>query len=171
MPNQKSPWGETSRQVYAVLRKHPGLTVNEICRKIPGATYAAVHSALSKLMKRGSVQQMAAPNVPTPGRGRRAAHTYRAKYKGIKVQEAQPAKPKPEYKVERTEEAQPAVNTDALVIRHLTDIYRSLTLMTDQQDTLIAILKDTLLQLDATEQELERERQRRNWWDKVKELF
>ena len=171
MTVKKSPWGETSRQVYAVLRRHPGLSINEICRKIPGATYAAVHSALSKLMKRGSVQQMAAPNVPTPGRGRRAAHTYRVKYKGIKVQEAQPAKPKPEYKAERTKKAQPAANTDALVVHHLTDIYKALTLMTDQQDALIAILKDTLLQLDATEQELERERQRRNWWDKIKEIF
>lgn len=65
----------------------------------------------------------------------------------------------------------PIAEREVLVLRHLTDIYKALSLMAEQQDALIGVLKGTITQLRETEDELERERQRRNWWDKIKELF
>jgi len=67
--------------------------------------------------------------------------------------------------------ALPWVEREVAVIRHLTDIYKALNQLTEQQDVLIAVLKDTLADLSETKGELDRERQRRNWWDKLKGLF
>jgi len=63
----------------------------------------------------------------------------------------------------------PTAEREVLVLRHLGDIYKALNLMTEQQEALIAVLKDTLTDLAETKEELEQER--RNWWDKVKGWF
>lgn len=65
----------------------------------------------------------------------------------------------------------PMAEREVLIMRHLTDIYKAMHLMTDQQDALIEVLKGTLADLAETKDELDRERQRRNWWDKLKGLF
>lgn len=65
----------------------------------------------------------------------------------------------------------PTAEREVLIMRHLTDIYRGLNLLTEQQDALIEVLKGTLADLAETKDELDRERQRRNWWDKIKDLF
>ena len=65
----------------------------------------------------------------------------------------------------------PIAEREVLVLRHLTDIYKALSLMTEQQDALIEVLKGTLADLAETKEELDRERQRRNWWDRLKDLF
>jgi len=65
----------------------------------------------------------------------------------------------------------PIAEREVLIMRHLADIYRAMNLMTDQQEALIEVLKGTLMDLAETKEELEQERQRRNWWDKVKGLF
>ena len=65
----------------------------------------------------------------------------------------------------------PIAEREVLVLRHLTDIYKAMNLMTEQQDALIQVLKVTLADLAETKDELDRERQRRNWWDRLKDLF
>lgn len=65
----------------------------------------------------------------------------------------------------------PMAEREVLIMRHLTDIYKAMNLMAEQQDALIEVLKGTLVDLAETKDELDRERQRRNWWDKIKDLF
>jgi len=65
----------------------------------------------------------------------------------------------------------PTAEREVLVLRHLSDIYKALNLLAEQQEALIEVLKGTLADLSETKEELDRERQRRNWWDKIKGLF
>ncbi len=187
--------GETARRIYAVLKRNPGLTRAEVATHLPDLTPNAVACMISKMKKDGSVELRGRKMLrPDATAGAKTAPTYHVKYKSGAVPPKPKAKPK---KVRRVVEApKPVVNTkpawsvadikpepegpktpkaerEVLVLRHLTDIYKSMSIMTNQQDALIAILKDTLLQLDATERALERERSwaRRNWWDKIKEMF
>ena len=60
----------------------------------------------------------------------------------------------------------------------MSDIYKALNLMTEQQDALIEVFKGTLADLAETKNELEMtqlrleaEQARRNWWDAVKGWF
>jgi len=189
--------GDTARRIYAVLKRNPGLTRAEVAAYMPDLTPNAVACMMSKMKKEGAVEVRGRKMIrPDATAGSKTAPIYHVKYKSGAVPTKPKVKPKPKApKVRRVVEApKPVVNTkpawsvadikpepegpktpvaerEVLVLRHLTDIYEAMNLMTDQQDALIAILKDTLLQLNATERELDRERQRRNWWDKVKELF
>jgi hypothetical protein len=101
------------------------------------------------------------------GVGPKTADTYHVKYKTGTVSKAQ-AKPKVKNQEPRII---PKPETEVLVLRHLADLYRGMSLIIDQQDALIEVLKGTLADLAETKDELEQERQRRNWWDKVKGLF
>lgn len=65
----------------------------------------------------------------------------------------------------------PVAEREVLALRHLSDIYKTLNFMADQQEALIEVFKDTLTDLAKTKEELDRERQRRNWWDRLKDLF
>jgi len=65
----------------------------------------------------------------------------------------------------------PTAEREVLVLRHLSDIYKALNLLAEQQESLIEVLKGTLADLSETKEALDRERQRRNWWDKIKGLF
>lgn len=76
-----------------------------------------------------------------------------------------PTKPEPEGPVT------PTAEREVLVLRHLSDIYKALNLLAEQQESLIEVLKGTLADLSETKEALDRERQRRNWWDKIKGLF
>lgn len=185
--------GDTARRIYAVLKRNPGLTRAEVAAYMPDLTPNAVACMLSKMKKDGSVEargrKMLRPDATV---GAKTAPTYHVKYKSGAVPTKPKVKPKPkapkvrrvspvvhaqaawsvaDIKPEPEGPKTPVAEREVLVLRHLTDIYEALNLMTDQQDALIAILKDTLLQLNATERELDRERQRRNWWDKIKEMF
>lgn len=187
--------GDTARRIYAVLKRNPGLTRAEVAAYMPDLTPNAVACMMSKMKKEGAVEVRGRKMIrPDATAGSKTAPIYHVKYNSRpkpqpkpKLKQNPPAKVlrpvqtpavhapaawsvadiKPEPEGPKT----PVAEREVLVLRHLTDIYEAMNLMTDQQDALIAILKDTLLQLNATERELDRERQRRNWWDKVKELF
>lgn len=175
--------GETAQRIYDVLERNPDLTAAEIAAYMPNLTRAAVACAINKMKDKGVIAVRGQKAIKNVKRGRKTAFAYYLKEKPKKVRRVAPVvKPKvvgtpqptwsvADIKPEPEGPKTPKAEREVLVLRHLTDIYKSMTLMTDQQDALIAILKDTLAQLDATEQELDRERQRRNWWDKVKGLF
>lgn len=164
--------GVTARRIAAVLKRKPDLTVKEIAAKLPDLTNAAVYCAVDKMKAKGIVAVRGRKAIKNAKRGRKTASAYYLKDDApVAKAQAKPTWSVADIKPEPEGPKTPKAEREVLVLRHLTDIYKAMTLMTDQQDALIAILKDTLLQLNATEQELERERQRRNWWDKVKGLF
>jgi hypothetical protein len=65
----------------------------------------------------------------------------------------------------------PIAEREVLIMRHLTDIYRAMNLMTDQQEALIDVLKGTLIDLAETKQELEEAQKARGFWGTIKGWF
>ena len=78
-----------------------------------------------------------------------------------------PAQIKPEPEGPTT----PTAEREVLVLRHLGDIYKALNLMTEQQEALIAVLKDTLTDLAETKEELEEAQKARGFWGTIKGWF
>lgn len=186
--------GETAQRIYKLLHRNPDLTTNEIASHLPDVSSATVQVTVSRMCQRGELERRGKKPETGPT-GRVIQHsTYHVKYnsrpkynsrqtsklklkkqppvmEAPKVVDTQPvwnpsvAKPEPEGP------KTPVAEREVLVLRHLTDIYKAMNLMTEQQDALIQVLKVTLADLAETKDELDRERQRRNWWDKLKDLF
>ena len=76
-----------------------------------------------------------------------------------------PVKPEPEGPTT------PHAEREVLVLRHLADIYKSMNMMTEQQEALIQVLKGTLLDLAETKQELEEAQKARGFWGTIKGWF
>ena len=190
MARKQTKRGETTSRIYKLLHRNPDMTTNEVAACLPDATMSMVQTSISRMFQRGQIGSRGKKYELGPT-GRMTPHkTYHVKYnyqpaakpkptQKPKVRRAPiveapkpvvaapPPAPKPEPEGPKT----PVAEREVLVLRHIADIYKAMNLMTEQQDALIAVLKDTLEQLYATGQELERERQRRNWWDKLKGLF
>lgn len=192
MDTKKAKRGETATRIYKLLHRNPDLTTNEIASHLPDVSPAIVQMTVSRMRQRGQLESRGRKVEQTAAGKLMPYRTYHVKYnsrpapkpkKKPKVQAApkvevpkpvvdtqpvwQPPVAKPEPEGPKT----PVAEREVLMLRHLTDIYRALSLMTEQQDTLIEVLKGTLADLAETKEELDRERQRRNWWDKIKDLF
>ena len=185
--------GDTARRIYKLLHRNPDLTTLEVAAQLPYLTQAAVQTMISRMHKRGEIESRGKKMQLGPNGRWRSYSTYHVKYKARSAPEVEVPKaawsaadirPEPEGSVIPVAECKvmpvisepegpvtPVAEREVLVLRHLTDIYKAMALMTEQQDTLIEVLKGTLMDLAETKDELERERQRRNWWDKVKGLF
>lgn len=185
MVTTKAKKGGTAQRIYNLLRRNPDLTTNEIAQHLPDVSPGMVQVTVSRMRQRGEIG-VRGKKFETGSTGKSVPHnTYYAK-RNVKKKPAltlkkQPA-PKPvvatqptwnpaPIKPEPEGPTTPMAEREVLVLRHLTDIYKSLSIMTEQQEALIEVLKGTLADLAETKDELEQERQRRNWWDKVKELF
>lgn len=190
MVTTKAKRGETATRIYKLLHRNPDLTTNEIASHLPDVSPGMVQVTVSRMCQRGELERRGKKNEVGPT-GRVIPHnTYHVKYKSrprpqpkkktkvLRAVEApkvvgtqqppwQPPVAKPEPEGPKT----PVAEREVLIMRHLTDIYKAMHLMTDQQDALIEVLKGTLADLAETKDELDRERQRRNWWDKLKGLF
>jgi C4-dicarboxylate-specific signal transduction histidine kinase len=152
------------------------------------------------MLKRGEIESRGKKSQLGPNGRWRSYSTYHVKYKARSAPKPEPEKvqvlfadwieeqvvpPMEEPKVEVPKAAwnvaaikpepqgpvTPVAEREVLTLRHLSDIYKTLNLMADQQEALIEIFRITLTDLAETKEELEQERQRRNWWDKVKGLF
>lgn len=195
MNTTRAKRGETATRIYKLLHRNPDLTTNEIASHLPDVSPAMVQMTVSRMRQRGQLESRGRKVEQTAAGKLMPYRTYHVKYN------SRPApKPKKKPKVLRTVETPvvelpkvvgtqqppwqppvaksepegpktPVAEREVLMLRHLTDIYRALSLMTEQQDTLIEVLKGTLADLAETKEELDRERQRRNWWDKIKDLF
>lgn len=191
MVTTKAKKGETAARIYKLLHRNPDLTTNEIASHLPGVSSATVQVTVSRMCQRGELERRGKKPETGPT-GRMIQHsTYHVKYnsrpkpqpklklkKQPPVVEApkvvgtqQPPWQPPVAKPEPEGPTTPMAEREVLVLRHLTDIYKAMNLMTEQQDALIQVLNVTLADLAETKDELDRERQRRNWWDKLKDLF
>ena len=181
--------GETTGLIYRVLRRNPGLTTGEIASLLPELDAAKVQVAISRMRSRGEVEVRGKKEVVTPS-GRVAPYnSYHVKYKvrhkpkpslrRVKMSTAQSApkveapvveapkvvRPAPENSVA------PVAEREVLVLRHLSDIYKAMNTMTEQQDQLIQVLKGTLADLAETKEELDAVREARGFWATVKGWF
>jgi hypothetical protein len=185
---------ETAQRIFTLLKNHPDLTTHEIMKALPELSPTSVQTAVSRMYLSGELGSRSKKPVPTVGGYTISYRAYHVKYnvrpsRNLKKQPkpvaaAQPApveapkvvaphpmanvmpiKPEPEGPVT------PTAEREVLVLRHLSDIYKSLNLLAEQQESLIEVLKGTLADLSETKEALDRERQRRNWWDKIKGLF
>ena len=191
MVTTKAKRGETATRIYKLLHRNPDLTTNEIASHLPDVSPGMVQVTVSRMCQRGELERRGKKNEVGPT-GRVVPHsTYHVKYKSrprpqpkkktkvLRAVEApkvvRPAPGMPPQVVRAKPEPEgpttPTAEREVLVLRHLTDIYKAMNLMTEQQDALIQVLKVTLADLAETKDELDRERQRRNWWDKLKDLF
>lgn len=161
--------GETARRIYNVLARYPDLTAAEIQQHIPELSLGAIGSALHKMRIRKAVEVHSKKPRPEHFGSGRQAYVYRLAYDPKTIARL---------KTQTEPVVKPVSEVDAAVLRHLTDIYKALTQMTDQQEALVGILKDTLIDLAETKDalegayaDLEEAEARRNWWDAVKEWF
>lgn len=201
MLTKKRKRSETAQRVYTLLKNNPDLTTNEICRRLSDLSGSAVQTAISRMFISGELESRGKEYLPSAD-GKMLPHkTYHVKYKvrpsrnstkpkkpskqpAPKVMQPKlvvdtqpvwnPAQTKPEPEGPTT----PTAEREVLVLRHLSDIYKALNLMTEQQDALIEVFKGTLADLAETKNELEMtqlrleaEQGRRNWWDAVKGWF
>ena len=65
----------------------------------------------------------------------------------------------------------PVAEREVLALRHLSDIYKTLNLMADQQEALIEIFRSTLVDLAKTKEELEEAQKARGFWGMIKGWF
>lgn len=181
--------GETATRIYKLLHRNPDLTTNEIASHLPDVSPAMVQVTVSRMRQRGQIESRGKKLERTAAGKMTPNKTYHVKYGSRPTPKRKPKpkpKPKPlmevpkavvetqpvwDFVVAKPEPTTPVAEREVLILRHLTDIYRGLNLMTEQQDALIEVLKGTLADLAETKDELDRERQRRNWWDKIKGLF
>ena len=188
--------GETATRVYNLLRRNPNLTTKEIKLHLSDLSTMAVQSMVSRMYQNGILDSRGRrPEVSDSGKTV-SQKTYYVKYKPRlqAAPEVQAPKPKAKAKAPKVEapkveapkvEAPRAIKPDpepeilpppraereVVVLRHLADIYKALNQLAEHQDALIGVFRTTLADLAETKEELERERQRRNWWDKIKGLF
>jgi hypothetical protein len=185
---------ETAQRIFSLLKNNPGLTTHEIMKALPGLSPTSVQSTVSRMFLNGELESRGKKPVPTADGFTVSHRAYHVKYnvrpsgnvkkKAKPVVVAQPApveapkvvtphpmanvlpiKPEPEGPVT------PTAEREVLVLRHLSDIYKALNQLAEQQESLTEVLKGTLADLSETKEALDRERQRRNWWDKIKGLF
>ena len=177
--------GETANRIHKLLRRSPNLTTQEIKLHLPDLSTMAVQSMVSRMYRAGILDSRGRrPEVSDSGKA--VSHkTYYVKYKsrsqpGPEVEAPEVEAPKveaPKVKAPRAIEPNPELpvtpraEREVVVHRHLADIYEALNQLAEQQDALIGVFRTTLADLAETKEELERERQRRNWWDKIKGLF
>lgn len=190
METTKTKRGETATRIYKLLHRNPDLTTNEIAAQLPDVSPSMVQVTVSRMSKQGRLESRGR-KVEVGPNGRNNSHkTYHVKYgsrpvvekpkpkvrrtpivEAPKVVNTQPKWTPPVAKPEPQPPATPVAEREVLALRHLADIYKAMSLMTEQQDALIEVLKGTLSDLAETKEALDRERQRRNWWDKLKDLF
>lgn len=201
METKKRKKTDSAERIYKLLHRNPGLTTHEIMQHMPDLGAGAVQVAVSRMHQRGELERRGKkPEMSVTGK-MIPHYTYHVKYNSRskpkpKIKRKPPAKvlrvveaPKPVVEAPKVVGTQqppwqppvakpepegpttPTAEREVLVLRHLTDIYKAMNLMTEQQDALIEVLKGTLADLAETKDELDRERQRRNWWDKLKDLF
>lgn len=200
METKKRKRTDSAERIYKLLHRNPGLTTHEIMQHMPDLGVGTVQVAVSRMHQRGELERRGKkPEMSVTGK-MIPHYTYHVKYNSRskpkpKIKRKPPAKvlrvveaPKPVVEAPKVVNTQPVWNPsvaksepegpttpmaerEVLVLRHLTDIYKAMNLMTEQQDALIQVLKVTLADLAETKDELDRERQRRNWWDKLKDLF
>ena len=184
----------TAQRIFTLLKNNPGLTTHEIMKAIPELTPSTIQSTVSRMFLNGELESRGKKPVPTADGFTVSHRAYHVKYnvrpswkaskKPAPVVAAQPepvevpevAAPSPMANVlpirpEPEGPVTPTAEREVLVLRHLSDIYKALNLLAEQQESLIEVLKGTLADLSETKEELEQERQRRNWWDKIKGLF
>lgn len=181
--------GETAQRIYKLLHRNPDLTTNEIRQHLPDLSSETVQVTISRMRKKGQIEERGKKTQLSPSGVARQYNTYHVKYKSrprLKVEpKSQPApkveapkvvtpspmanvapiKPEPEGPVT------PVAEREVLVLRHLTDIYKTLNLMAEQQEALIAVLKDTLTDLAETKRELEEAQKARSFWGTIKGWF
>ena len=179
--------GETANRIHKLLRRSPNLTTKEIKLHLPDLSTMAVQSMVSRMYRDGILDSRGRkPEVGDSGKTV-SQKTYYVKYKsrsqpGPEVEAPEVEAPKveaPKVKAPRAIEPDPEpeilppprAEREVVMLRHLADIYKALNQLAEQQDALLAVLKGTLKDLFETKEELDRERQRRNWWDKIKGLF
>lgn len=162
-------------RVYAVLHRNPRLTAVEVHRHLPDMSLQAVRCAIYRLAREGRLKRVG-KNVVRRAYGMRATSStaYSVCYKKREKEVA----PAPEPVLELTPEMEvkeapvaPQPEREVLILRHLSNLYKAVAEVAEGNDKLIALLRDTLTDLAETKAELEQERQRRNWWDKLKGWF
>ena len=157
---------KTCELVLNAIRKNPDIATFELKPLLPELTSSQVHNAVSYLKLIGLIRVSGRRTILTSAGYPYTHATYTAKYTRRPAPEAPEA---PE--VKDAPEVQVSEDRDVVLLRHLTDIYKALSIMTEQQDALIEVLKGTLLDLAETKQQLDEAQARRNWWDAVKEWF
>ena len=178
--------GETANRIHKLLRRSPNLTTKEIKLHLSDLSTMAVQSMVSRMYRDGILDSRGRrPEVSDSGKAV-SQKTYYVKYKSqllaataseSKAKAKTPKVEAPKVKAPRATKPDPELlvtpraEREVVVLRHLADIYKALNQLAGQQDALLAVLKGTLMDLSETKEELERERQRRNWWDKIKGLF
>lgn len=154
---------KTNELVLKTIRKNPDIATSELKPLLPELTASKVHNAVSYLKIMGLIRVSGRRTILTSAGYPYTHATYTAKYTRRPAPEAPEVKDAPEVQVSE--------DRDVVLLRHLTDIYKALSTMTEQQDALIEVLKGTLLDLAETKQQLDEAQARRNWWDAVKEWF
>ena len=174
--------GETASRIHKLLRRSPNLTTNEIKLHLSDLSTMAVQSMVSRMYRDGILDSRGR-KTEVGDSGKAVSHkTYYVKYKSRSQAEPEVEVPKVEApKVEAPRAIKPdpepeilpppRAEREVVVLRHLADIYKALNQLAEHQDALIGVFRTTLADLAETKEELERERQRRNWWDKIKGLF
>lgn len=198
METKKRTKTDSAERIYKLLHRNPGLTTHEIMQHMPDLGAGAVQVAVSRMHQRGELERRGKkPEMSVTGK-MIPHYTYHVKYNSRSKQKPK-IKRKPPAKVLRTVETPvvempkvvntqpvwqppvakpepegpktPTAEREVLVLRHLTDIYKALNIMTEQQDALIEVLKSTLLDLAETKDELEAARKARSFWGTVKGWF
>ena len=198
METKKRTKTDSAQRIYKLLHRNPGLTTHEIMQHMPDLGAGAVQVAVSRMHQRGEIERRGKkPEMSVTGK-MIPHYTYHVKYNSRSKQKPK-IKRKPPAKVLRTVETPvvempkvgntqpvwqppvakpepegpktPTAEREVLVLRHLTDIYKALNIMTEQQDALIEVLKSTLLDLAETKDELEAARKARSFWGTVKGWF
>ncbi len=181
--------GETAQRIYKLLHRNPDLTTNEICKHLSDVPPGTVQITVSRMRRKGQIEARGTKTERTPAGKMVPYNTYHVKYNSRPRPTVKPkVRPIPKVEAPKVVAPPPMANVapikpepegpvtpvaarEVVMLRHLGDIYKALHTLTEQQDALIGVLKDTLADLAETKDELEQERQRRNWWDKLKGLF
>ena len=77
----KAKRGETTKRIYSILRKTPGLTTIELQRELPDLTLNAISSTITAMRRRGEIEQLGVRFVSREGVNGKTCRTYHVKYK------------------------------------------------------------------------------------------
>ena len=196
---QRTKRGETPKAIYKLLHRNPDMTTREIAAHLPHLSITAVQTTISRMHRRGELGARGKKREKTYTGRWQAHNTYHVKYKTRSAPKYEP-KPKPAPVVEapkveapkveapKVEAPKPVWNVadikpepegpttpvaerEVLALRHLSDIYKTLNLMADQQEALIEIFRSTLVDLAKTKEELEEAQKARGFWGTIKGWF
>lgn len=173
MAKKKLP---TSRRIYSLLRKQPGLTTVEIYNVLSNESdisFVAVSSAIHGMLKRAELEPLGMRTVQRDGMRCKTCKTYRVKYKSRAKVEA-PEVEAPEVEAPEVE-APEVVNTFRPVVAP-SSTFEPIPPVSDSfrkaYEHLAMINSETMLELHETKKALaEAEKAHNCWWCRLKKAF